>query len=64
MPSAGSQPTCAGVHLVFHNGANPGFRAAIFLVPSVKAGVVILTNGQSEQFTNAAARALLGRILE
>ena len=27
-----------GVHLVSHNGANPGFRAAIVLVPSSKAG--------------------------
>jgi CubicO group peptidase (beta-lactamase class C family) len=53
-----------GVHLVFHNGANPGFRAAIFLVPSSKAGIVILTNGESERFTYAATRGLLEQLLQ
>ena len=53
-----------GVHIVFHNGANPGFRAAIVLVPSSKAGVVILTNGESNHFTNAATRGLLEQLLE
>jgi CubicO group peptidase (beta-lactamase class C family) len=53
-----------GVHLVFHNGANPGFRAAIFLMPSSKAGVVILTNGESERFTSAATRGLLEQLLQ
>jgi CubicO group peptidase (beta-lactamase class C family) len=52
-----------GVHLVFHNGANPGFRAAIVLAPSAKAGVVVLTNGESDGFTEEAARSLLDRLL-
>ena len=52
-----------GVHLVLHNGANPGFRAAIILTPSSKAGVVILTNGESDRFTDAAARSLLEQLL-
>lgn len=52
-----------GVHLVFHNGANPGFRAAIALVPSSKAGVVILTNGESDRFTDAAERSLIEQLL-
>jgi len=51
-----------GLHLVFHNGANPGFRAAIVLVPSAKAGVVILTNGDSSRFTDAATLSLLDQI--
>ena len=53
-----------GVHLVFHNGANPGFRAAIFLVPSSKAGVVILTNGEAGHFNEVATRTLLERLLQ
>ena len=53
-----------GVHLVYHNGANPGFRAAITLVPSSKAGVVILTNGELELFTDAATRGLLEQLLQ
>ena len=53
-----------GVHIVFHNGANPGFRAAIVLVPSSKAGAVILTNGESDRFTDAATRGLLEQLLE
>jgi len=52
-----------GVHLVYHNGANPGFRAAIVLAPSYKAGVVILTNGESNRFTDAATRSLLEQLL-
>jgi CubicO group peptidase (beta-lactamase class C family) len=52
-----------GVHLVSHNGANPGFRAAIVLVPSSKAGVVILTNGESDLFTDAATQGLLESLL-
>jgi CubicO group peptidase (beta-lactamase class C family) len=52
-----------GVHLVFHNGANPGFRAAIFLVPSSKAGVVVLTNGEADHFNEVATRTLLERLL-
>jgi CubicO group peptidase (beta-lactamase class C family) len=39
------------VRFVYHNGANLGFRAAIALVPSSRAGVAILTNGDSELFT-------------
>lgn len=53
-----------GAHLVFHNGANPGFRAAIFLVPSSKAGVVILTNAESDRFIHAAIPRLLERVLQ
>lgn len=52
-----------GVHLVYHNGANPGFRAAIVLAPSAKAGVVILTNGQADAFAYAAAPRLLEQLL-
>jgi CubicO group peptidase (beta-lactamase class C family) len=52
-----------GMHLIFHNGANPGFRAAITLVPASRAGVVILTNGASDRFTNAATRSLLEQLL-
>lgn len=52
-----------GVHLVYHNGANPGFRAAIVLAPSSKAGVVVLTNGESDRFTEAAAQSLLEQLL-
>jgi CubicO group peptidase (beta-lactamase class C family) len=52
-----------GVHLAFHNGANPGFRAAIVLVPSSKASVVILTNGESDRFTDAATQSLLKQLL-
>jgi CubicO group peptidase (beta-lactamase class C family) len=52
-----------GVHLVFHNGANPGFRTSIFLVPSFKAAVVILTNGESDLFTDAATHSLLEQLL-
>jgi CubicO group peptidase (beta-lactamase class C family) len=48
-----------GIHLVYHNGANPGFRAAIFLVPAASAGVVILTNGESGLFNEVAAPSLL-----
>jgi len=53
-----------GAHLVFHNGANPGFRAAIFVVPLSKAGVVVLTNGESDRFTHAATRGLVERVLQ
>jgi CubicO group peptidase (beta-lactamase class C family) len=52
-----------GEHLIFHNGANPGFRAAIALVPSSKTGVVILTNGESDPFTDAAERSLIEQLL-
>jgi beta-lactamase class C len=52
-----------GMHLIFHNGANPGFRTAIALVPASKAGVVILTNGESDRFTNAVTRSLLEQLL-
>ncbi|MBV9016421.1 MAG: serine hydrolase [Alphaproteobacteria bacterium] len=53
-----------GVHIVFHNGANPGFRAAIVLAPSAKAGVVVLTNGEADQFTRAATQSLLKQLLQ
>ncbi len=52
-----------GRHLVYHNGANPGFRATIVLVPSSEAGVVILTNGESNLFIDAATRNLLELLL-
>jgi CubicO group peptidase (beta-lactamase class C family) len=54
----------SGLHLVYHNGENPGFRAAIVLVPSSEAGVVILTNGESNRFTDAATRSLLEQLLQ
>ena len=52
-----------GVRLMYHNGVNPGFRAAIVLVPSAKAGVVILTNGDSSKFTEAATLSLVEQLL-
>jgi CubicO group peptidase (beta-lactamase class C family) len=52
-----------GVHLIFHNGANPGFRASIVLVPSLKAAAVILTNGESDLFIHAATHSLLNQLL-
>jgi CubicO group peptidase (beta-lactamase class C family) len=52
-----------GAHLVYHNGINPGFRATIVLAPYAKAGVVVLTNGESDRFTEAAARGLLEQLL-
>ena len=53
-----------GAHLVFHNGANPGYRAAIVLVPSAKAGVVILSNEDSAPFIDAATQSLLEQLLQ
>ena len=53
-----------GAHLVYHNGANPGYRASIFLVPSASAGVVVLTNGESDAFTETATRNLLVQVLQ
>jgi CubicO group peptidase (beta-lactamase class C family) len=52
-----------GVHLVYHNGENPGFRAAVVLAPSSKAGVVILTNGESKSFIETTTRSLLEPLL-
>ena len=52
-----------GGHLVYHNGINPGFRATIVLAPYAKAGVVVLTNGESDRFTEAAARGLMEQLL-
>jgi CubicO group peptidase (beta-lactamase class C family) len=52
-----------GVHLVYHNGANPGFRAGIVLAPSAKAGVVVLINGEPDHFIDVAARSLLEQLL-
>jgi CubicO group peptidase (beta-lactamase class C family) len=48
-----------GLHLIYHNGANPGFRAAIVLVPATKAGIVILSNGDTDAFIDAAKRSLI-----
>ena len=61
--SGGVAADVRGVHLVYHNGANPGFRAAIVLAPSAGAGVVVLTNGESDRFTEGAARSLLEQLL-
>lgn len=52
-----------GAHVIYHFGGNPGFRAAIALVPSAKAAVVILTNGESNAFTAAATRSLIEQLL-
>jgi CubicO group peptidase (beta-lactamase class C family) len=52
-----------GVHLVYHNGENPGFRAAVVLAPSPKAGVVVLTNGESKSFVEMTTRSLLEQLL-
>ena len=52
-----------GVHLVYHNGENPGFRAAVVLAPSSKAGVVVLTNGESKPFMEMTTRSLLEQLL-
>jgi CubicO group peptidase (beta-lactamase class C family) len=52
-----------GEHIVFHNGANPGFRASIVLVPAIKAAVVVLTNGDSIAFINAATLRLVEQLL-
>jgi CubicO group peptidase (beta-lactamase class C family) len=52
-----------GVHIVFHNGENPGFRAAVVLAPSSKAGVVVLTNGESKPFIEMTTRSLLEQLL-
>jgi beta-lactamase class C len=51
------------LNLVYHNGANPGFRATIALAPSSEAGVVILTNRKSDRFIDAARRSLLELLL-
>ena len=53
-----------GVHIVFHNGANPGFRAAIVLAPSAKAGVVVLTSGESDELTQAVPQSLIQQLLQ
>jgi CubicO group peptidase (beta-lactamase class C family) len=52
-----------GVHLIYHNGGNPGFRAAVVLAPSSKAGVVVLTNGESKPFIEMTTRSLLEQLL-
>jgi CubicO group peptidase (beta-lactamase class C family) len=52
-----------GRRLVFHNGVNPGFRAAIVLIPAEKAGAVILTNAESAPFIAAAREAILKELL-
>lgn len=52
-----------GVHIIFHFGGNPGFRAIMALVPSAQAGVVILTNGESNHFTDTAMRSLIEQLL-
>jgi hypothetical protein len=52
-----------GVHLVYHNGINPGFRATIVLATYAKVGIVVLTNEESGRFTEAAARGLLEQLL-
>jgi CubicO group peptidase (beta-lactamase class C family) len=52
-----------GEHIVFHNGVNPGFTASIVLVPAIKAGVVVLTNGDSSGFINAVTLRLVQELL-
>jgi len=52
-----------GVHVVFHNGANPGYRASVMLVPTSKVGVVVLTNGDSMGFINAVTLRLIEELL-
>ena len=53
-----------GKRLVFHNGVNPGFRAAIVLIPAAKAGAVILTNAESARFIDEARAAILAELLQ
>ncbi len=53
-----------GMRLIYHNGVNPGFRATIAMVPSAKAGLVILTNGESSHFTDTAMRRLIPQLLQ
>ena len=53
-----------GVQLVYHNSANPGFRATLVFAPSARAGVVILTNGQAGGFTSATVSLLLEQLLQ
>jgi CubicO group peptidase (beta-lactamase class C family) len=53
-----------GVHHIYHKGANPGFRASFALVPSSKTGVVILTNGESNNLINTATQTLLEQLLQ
>jgi CubicO group peptidase (beta-lactamase class C family) len=53
-----------GVHHIYHKGANPGFRASFALVPSSKMGVVILTNGESNNLINTATQTLLEQLLQ
>jgi beta-lactamase class C len=53
-----------GVQLVYHNGANPGFRATLVFAPSARAGVVILMNGQAGGFTSATASLLFDQLLQ
>lgn len=52
-----------GTRLIFHNGANPGYRASIVLIPAFRAGVVILTNGESGGFNNSASFRLVEELL-
>ena len=52
-----------GARIVFHDGVNPGYRASIMLAPGSKAGVVVLTNGESMKFINAATLRLLDELL-
>jgi CubicO group peptidase (beta-lactamase class C family) len=52
-----------GAHLIFHSGNNPGYRAVMALVPSAKAGLVVLTNGESNHITDVAMRSLIEQLL-
>ena len=52
------------MQLVYHNGANPGFRATLVFAPSARAGVVILTNAQAGGFTSATVSLLLEQLLQ
>jgi CubicO group peptidase (beta-lactamase class C family) len=53
-----------GAHVVYHNGSNPGYRASILLVPTSKAGVVVLTNGESMGFINTITWRLIEELLD
>jgi CubicO group peptidase (beta-lactamase class C family) len=52
-----------GAHVLVHFGANPGYRAVIAVVPATRAGVVILTNGESNHFISTAMRSLAEQYL-
>jgi CubicO group peptidase (beta-lactamase class C family) len=52
-----------GHRVVFHGGANDGFRARIVLVPKHKLGFVLLANTDQTPFLEATANVLLDELL-